>query len=580
MTLRTRLSLLTTALLAAVLCVAGVVLERFAARDVERSLGDRVRERARGATPSAFGPAPASPPVAGASAGATKPAIGVGGFGDDVKTLPREADGSHVELFLYNVAGGATVIPSTPRAHAASGPARFGADLARTHLVPSAPGTVAHTVIDGRDYVVTSALAPPFGPGAPPPPQRRPRPGSGDRSPSMGDPARNGPGRGDVGNGEGGTDRPPGGDGSRDEPPPPPPPGEDPPPPPPPPGEDPPPPGEEGPPRRGGNRAVAVVFLETRPALEAHRAFVLRLAGIGVGALLVGGFLSFALAGRMLRPVGLAAAAAEAVTRPTQRLPAPSSNDELGRLVGVLNGMLGRLEAASDRERLFLATASHELRRPLTALLGALELAAAPGRSAEDLRAALALVQGDARAMSRLVDDLLHHARARAGTLRLVDGETGLGDLVADAVRRAGRVVPTLGGIAVAPLPAVLLRVDADAIRQAIENLLVNAGGHGGPGVHVAVRAERDARGLSIHVEDDGPGIPEDEQATIFEPFGRGDQARTVPGSGLGLTIARDVAAAHGGTLTLASPRRPGDAARPGACFTLTLPATRVLDVA
>ena len=155
MTLRTRLSLLTTALLSAVLGVAGVVLERFAARDVERSLADRVRERARGATPASFGPAPTAPNAAG---GATS---------DDVRTLPREADGAHVELFLFTVVGGVNVLPSTPRAHAASGPARIGAEVARRLLVPSAPGTVAHEDIGGRDYVVTSAPAPPIGPGRP-----------------------------------------------------------------------------------------------------------------------------------------------------------------------------------------------------------------------------------------------------------------------------------------------------------------------------------------------------------------------------------------------------------------------------
>ncbi len=78
------------------------------------------------------------------------------------------------------------------------------------------------------------------------------------------------------------------------------------------------------------------------------------------------------------------------------------------------------------------------------------------------------------------------------------------------------------------------------------------------------MKAQRDAAGLSVHVEDDGPGIPPAEQATIFEPFGRGDHARTVPGTGLGLTIARDLVAAHGGTLTVVSPRahRRGRATR------------------
>ena len=108
---------------------------------------------------------------------------------------------------------------------------------------------------------------------------------------------------------------------------------------------------------------------------------MLRLGGIGLGALLVGGLLSFALAGRMLRPVRVAALAAEASNAPAQRLPAPTVARRARSTRGVLNGMLGRLEAASDRERLFLATASHELRRPLTALLGELELAAAAGRT-------------------------------------------------------------------------------------------------------------------------------------------------------------------------------------------------------
>ncbi|MCC7139420.1 MAG: HAMP domain-containing histidine kinase [Planctomycetes bacterium] len=334
-----------------------------------------------------------------------------------------------------------------------------------------------------------------------------------------------------------------------------------------------------GPPEGRGPRAparlVAVAFLDATRAAEAHAARVTRGAVVGAVAVALGALLSFLLAGRMLRPVRVAAAAAEAIERPEQRLPAPASADELGRLVAVLNGMLARLEASSERERRFLATASHELRRPLTALLGELELATAPGRGADAVRASAVLALEDARSMRRLVEDLLHHARARAGALRLVEGEVDLGDLVAEAVARSERTTGAAGRTTVEPMPAVTLSVDVDALRQVLENLLVNAATHGGLDVRVTVRATASASGLVLAVEDDGPGVPPEEAARVFEPFGRGDRARAVPGFGLGLAIARDLVTAHGGTIAVESPVRPGDA-RPGTRFLVRVPASRV----
>ena len=239
--------------------------------------------------------------------------------------------------------------------------------------------------------------------------------------------------------------------------------------------------------------------------------------------------------------------------------------------------MLGRLEASSNRERLFLATASHELRRPLTALLGELELASAPGRGPDELRSSLALAREDARAMGRLVDDLLHHARAQAGTLRLVEGEAFLPELVADAADRSRRSVPHAFVLDVRDVPEVVLRADPDLLRQALENLLVNAAVHGGDGVRVTLHGERAPDAVLLHVDDDGPGVPAEERATIFEPFGRGDRARTVPGFGLGLAIAQDAVRAHGGELSMTSPCPGRPEGRPGARFTLRIPAGRVL---
>ncbi|MBL9089520.1 MAG: HAMP domain-containing histidine kinase [Planctomycetia bacterium] len=332
--------------------------------------------------------------------------------------------------------------------------------------------------------------------------------------------------------------------------------------------------GRPGPGRpRRGQGTFAVAFVEEAPmeaALLRRRGTLLLVV---TAAAALGGFLSFLLAGRLLRPLRRAADDAEAIASPEARLPAPPADDEVGRLVAVLNGMLGRLDASAGRERQFLASASHELRRPLASLLGELELAATPGRSPDALREAVRLARSDALAMQRLVDDLLHHARARAGQLPLVARDVALPDLVAEAVARSRRALGRADAdVDAAGVADLLLHVDADALRQVVENLVSNALTHAGPDAHVVVTAAREGDGVVLAVEDDGPGIPVDEQTRVFEPFGRGDRARAAPGFGLGLAIAREVARALGGRLEVRSPLRGADAARPGTRFTLRLP--------
>ena len=334
----------------------------------------------------------------------------------------------------------------------------------------------------------------------------------------------------------------------------------------------PPPPRRPPPPPPGPD--VIVAYLETAPERAAHDAFVLRTALTCLAALGVGGLLAWIVAGRALKPVGALAAAAARIGGARERLPEPATRDEVARLASLLNGMLGRLDAASERERAFLATASHELRRPLSALLGELELAGAPGRDAAALRESVRLAHGDARAMARLVEDLLHHARARAGTLRLAPGPADLREVVDDAVERSRRA---LGGALRAEtrdVPSATVEVDVDALRRVVENLVVNAATHGGSDVTVRVRGRVDGPDVEVAVEDDGAGIPPDEIPRLFEPFGRGDRARAMPGFGLGLAIVRDLVEAHGGRVEVTSPAREG-AARPGARFTVRLPRAR-----
>lgn len=324
------------------------------------------------------------------------------------------------------------------------------------------------------------------------------------------------------------------------------------------------------------------VVLRARIAAEAEALLgfvgyddrVRRLLLLGLGALVVGALFSWFVSGAMVRPIGRAARAAEAIQQLRQRLPEPGSKDELGRLVDVLNRMLARLEQGALRERQFLGTASHELRRPLAALTAELELAERGERSAEDLRAAIDLALGDARNMARLVDDLLAHARARAGALTMHEVEVDLVVLVADAVLRCERIAGDEARIEVGAVPEIVLRADGDALGRVIENLVLNAVTHGGDGVRVRVSATSTPAGVSIAVEDDGPGIPTTDQARIFDAFGRGDRARSRPGSGLGLAIVRDLVEAHDGTIAVESPLSVNGAGR-GSRFTVRLPLGR-----
>lgn len=228
--------------------------------------------------------------------------------------------------------------------------------------------------------------------------------------------------------------------------------------------------------------------------------------------------------------------------------------------------------AATEGDQAFLGRVSHELRRPLAALRGELELAVRRPREAPVLRAAIARSLEDAERMSRLVDDLLFHARSRAGRLTLVRADVDLVDFVYAAVDRTQRALARApASLRVAAIPDVVVHIDAERLSQALENLIANAHAHGGAHADVTVRGERVDGGIALHVEDDGPGVPRELQEDIFAPFGRGDVAPAQGGTGLGLAIARDVVEAHGGTLTLTSPRAGRDR---GACFTIHLPAS------
>ncbi|HZC74556.1 MAG TPA: ATP-binding protein, partial [Gaiellaceae bacterium] len=263
-------------------------------------------------------------------------------------------------------------------------------------------------------------------------------------------------------------------------------------------------------------------------------------------ALLAASLGGYALAAGALRPVEALRRRAEAVTpgEPSE-LPVPPAGDEVSRLAVTLNEMLGRLQAAVEHERRFVADASHELRTPLALLRTELDLALRRPRSPEELESALRSAAEETQRLSRLADDLLLIARADQGSLPIRHEVVAAADLLADAATRFASRANGLGREL--RVGETALQVDADPLRvgQALVNLVDNALTHGEGAVELAAE-ERDGF-VELHVRDGGSGFPEDFRARAFDRFSRADEARGRGGSGLGLSIVELVARAHGG---------------------------------
>jgi signal transduction histidine kinase len=220
------------------------------------------------------------------------------------------------------------------------------------------------------------------------------------------------------------------------------------------------------------------------------------------------------------------------------------------------NHMLDRLGEAFAGQREFVADASHELRTPLTVIRGQLELLAAGHAPDSEVQRVERLVQAEITRISRLVDDLLMLAQSeqrdflRVEAVDLRPYVTELWDgLSLTAARR----------FELGPVPAGELEVDPDRLAQALRNLARNAIDHTKPELGL-VRLEVDRAGsdrLRFAVVDDGPGIPVTERERVFERFHRVDhgRARATGGAGLGLSIVRAVAEAHGGTVRASGTR-------------------------
>ena len=336
---------------------------------------------------------------------------------------------------------------------------------------------------------------------------------------------------------------------------------------------------------RASPTRLAAVGLSTSEVDTTTATLVLIFALVALGVLGLAAAGALAVANVALRPLGRVAETAGRVAELDlasgeaaipERVPDAEADPrtEVGQVGAALNHMLGHVESAlvarersEQQMRRFVADASHELRTPLASIRGYAELTRRSGeRLPADAVRSLDRIESESVRMTALVEDLLELARLDEGQ-QLAFGEVELVRLVTDAVGDAYAAAPDHEWELVAPDPPLTVMADAPRLQQVVVNLLANASRHTPRGTAVTVTLESAVDGVRLTVADDGPGIPEELRARLFERFARGDAARTrASGStGLGLAIVAAVVEAHHGEVEVVS--------APGATrFTVCLP--------
>jgi len=256
------------------------------------------------------------------------------------------------------------------------------------------------------------------------------------------------------------------------------------------------------------------------------------------------------------------------------RLTEPAARDEIGRLARAFNSMVARLEAAFARQKRFVADVSHELRTPLTGLGGSLEilLFGAANDDEETTHHLMSGMYAEVERMQRLVVDLLALTRLDEGRLKLRLTPVEVSPLLADVCTQMQSQVHGQSLTYQVPPGLPALGGDADQLRRVLLNIVENALKFTPPGGWVELRVANEKQGwVMLEIQDTGAGIPPEALPHVFERFYRADPSRThqssqIGGSGLGLSLARELVEAHGGTIAISS--RVGQ----GTTVTLWLP--------
>jgi signal transduction histidine kinase len=293
----------------------------------------------------------------------------------------------------------------------------------------------------------------------------------------------------------------------------------------------------------------------------------LELAGGSLATLLIALLGGYWLADRAMRPVHTITQAARSIgeTDLSRRLNL-KGRDELGELANTFDGMLGRLQAAFERQRQFVADASHELRTPLTIVNLETSRTLASAHKPEEYRHALATIRSENDFMSSLVNDLLTLARMDAGQAPMQSLPVDLSDVAIDTIERLSPLAARNGvQLEAGDLPEARILGDHQRLVQMVSNLVDNALKYAsGPGKKVTIETGLTASTAWVRVSDNGPGIAPEHLPHLFDRFYRIDQSRTrtaedeagakpPSGSGLGLSIVQWIVQSHAGEIKVES---------------------------
>jgi heavy metal sensor kinase len=326
-----------------------------------------------------------------------------------------------------------------------------------------------------------------------------------------------------------------------------------------------------------GRRRVLIVAQSLHEVDESVERVLLLVLLAGPAALAGTAFVGWWLARKALRPVERMTSHAEGIgiERLHERVPVPRAHDEIRHLATTLNAMLDRLELGVREKHRLVADASHELRTPLAVMRAELDVSLRADERSPTEREVLESLREEVDRLSRMAENLLVLAQADEGRLALLTSPVALRDAVEGAVRLlrplgeakgVGLVVKCDDGGREAEAEA-----DPERLQQVLRNFLDNAIAFTPPGGAICVEAWAHGDEVGVTVIDDGPGIPAEARAHVFDRFYRADPSRSRDGggSGLGLAICSEIARAHGGRVWVDSAEGRGSA------FSIALPRRR-----
>lgn len=283
----------------------------------------------------------------------------------------------------------------------------------------------------------------------------------------------------------------------------------------------------------------------------------------------IAGLSGYWLAARALRPIDQITSTARRISAEdlSERLNLPDTNDEVGRLANTFNAMLNRLDKAFQRERQFTADASHELRTPLTAMQAILGITRERPRTVKEYQQVLDDLSEETDRLRTLTENLLQLARGETKN-KSTSEQVNLSDLIRDVCESLRPLIEAKGVLLKGEIADNLFfNGDSDALIRLFVNLLDNALKYTEQG-RICVSAKSQSKGIKIVITDTGQGIEADDLPHIFNRFYRADKSRSTPGSGIGLTIARQIVEDYGGTI-----RAESEGVGKGSSFEIIFPA-------